>query len=324
MTGARRLEKPGNVRWEITVKPSSDDDVTIVLPATTDCAATGAICTDDDRMLSTEVTLTVQGSEDEVVQTPPQNSPATGRPTISGTAQVDETLTADKSGIADADGLDNSTFTYQWLADNADIVGATGASYTLTDSEEGKAIKARVSFTDDAGNDESLTSDATQSVAARPLGLAGFDAGDGQDVLTSALIRVGDRGRKNNGNQDRAWYATETPAWHASGELRDGSLSWNDMTLTRVAYFPDNGEFRFNEADSVHIGDSFATGGVNRELMVWVQTETETVSFRAKDHIANSGSGWINFEAPSSIRSVLRGVSRGDLIIIAVSAQETP
>ena len=35
------------------------------------------------------------------------NSPATGAPTISGTAQVGETLTADKSGIADADGLSN-------------------------------------------------------------------------------------------------------------------------------------------------------------------------------------------------------------------------
>ena len=34
----------------------------------------------------------------------PANTPATGAPTISGTAQVGETLTADTSGIADADG----------------------------------------------------------------------------------------------------------------------------------------------------------------------------------------------------------------------------
>ena len=44
------------------------------------------------------------------------NTPATGQPTISGTAQVGETLTADVSSIADEDGLDNATFTYQWLA----------------------------------------------------------------------------------------------------------------------------------------------------------------------------------------------------------------
>ena len=88
----------------------------------------------------------------------PDNSPATGAPTISGTARVGETLTANTSGIADADGLSNVQYEYQWLADDADISGATNATYTLADSDEGKAIKVRVSFTDDAGNEETLTS----------------------------------------------------------------------------------------------------------------------------------------------------------------------
>ena len=92
------------------------------------------------------------------------NSPATGDPTISGTTQVDETLTADISPIADGDGLDNVTFTYQWMADDTNIQGATNSTYTLADSDEGKAIKVKVSFTDDAGNDETLTSAATAAV----------------------------------------------------------------------------------------------------------------------------------------------------------------
>ena len=96
------------------------------------------------------------------------NSPATGAPTISGTAQVGETLTADTTGIADTDGLDNVSFSYQWLADDADIAGATGSTYTPVDGDEGKAIKVQVSFTDDAGNDETLTSPATDAVAAAP------------------------------------------------------------------------------------------------------------------------------------------------------------
>ena len=96
------------------------------------------------------------------------NSPATGAPSISGTAQVGEALTADTSGIADADGLTNASFTYQWLADDTEIAGATGLTYTLTDSDEGKAIKVQVSFTDDAGNDETLTSAATDAVASAP------------------------------------------------------------------------------------------------------------------------------------------------------------
>ena len=96
------------------------------------------------------------------------NSPATGAPTITGTAQVGETLTASTSGISDADGLANATFAYQWLADDADVSGATGASYTLAAADEGKAVKVRVSFTDDAGHDETLTSAATTAVAPKP------------------------------------------------------------------------------------------------------------------------------------------------------------
>ena len=100
----------------------------------------------------------------------PVNSPATGEPTISGTAQVGETLTANTSGIADADGLDNATFARQWLADNSEIKAATNATYTLGDAEEGKAIKVQVSFADDAGNAESLTSAASETVKAAELG----------------------------------------------------------------------------------------------------------------------------------------------------------
>ena len=97
------------------------------------------------------------------------NTPATGVPTISGTVQAGETLTADTSGIADVDGLDNVTYGYQWLADDADIVGATDAAYTLSDDDVGKVVKVSVSFTDDAADEETLTSAATGAVAAAPV-----------------------------------------------------------------------------------------------------------------------------------------------------------
>ena len=58
---ARRLEPGKNVKWEITVQPSSNADVTIVLPITTDCTAQGAICTSDGRKLSSRVELTISG-----------------------------------------------------------------------------------------------------------------------------------------------------------------------------------------------------------------------------------------------------------------------
>ena len=103
----------------------------------------------------------------ETAEDPP-NSPATGAPTISGTARVGEALNADKSGITDEDGLDNAIFSYQWIAGGKDIDGATGSSYTLTEDEEDLTIQVRVSFTDDADNEETLTSVATSAVAPRP------------------------------------------------------------------------------------------------------------------------------------------------------------
>ena len=43
------------------------------------------------------------------------NTPATGAPTITGTAQVGQTLTAGTTAIMDADGLTSVSYTYQWI-----------------------------------------------------------------------------------------------------------------------------------------------------------------------------------------------------------------
>ena len=92
------------------------------------------------------------------------NVPATGQPTVTGTARVGEMLTASASDIADDDGLTNATFAWQWIADDADIAGATEATYTLTSAEEGKTVKVRATFTDDRDTEETVLSDATAAV----------------------------------------------------------------------------------------------------------------------------------------------------------------
>ena len=158
VTYVRRLEPGKNVRWEITITPGSSAAVAIALNATTDCSAQGAICTEDGGKLTGGLLLVVPGP----------NTPATGAPTITGVAQVGKTLTADTTGISDADSLDNATFAYQWLADDAEINGATASTHTIADEDAGKAIRVRVSFADDAGNDEELTSAVTSAVAAVP------------------------------------------------------------------------------------------------------------------------------------------------------------
>ena len=101
-----------------------------------------------------------------------------------------ESLTASTSGIFDADGLANATFTYKWLADDADIRGATTSSYTVVAADAGKAIKVTVSFTDDEGNEESVTSAATAAVTQPPLTATVHDvpsSHDGSTVFTFEL-----------------------------------------------------------------------------------------------------------------------------------------
>ena len=58
---AQRTDKPSNIPWRITVKPQGNGDVTIELPATTDCDAVGAICAGDGRKLSNSLNFTVSG-----------------------------------------------------------------------------------------------------------------------------------------------------------------------------------------------------------------------------------------------------------------------
>ena len=163
---AKRKEQGSNRTWTITVEPEGNGAISLTLPVTTDCDADGAICTSDGKKLSAGVQVTVPGPEQQGQE--PQNSPATGAPTIDGTAQVGETLTASTSDIADQDGLTNVSFEYQWLAGGSDIDGATGSSHTLTASEQGQTVQVRVSFTDDRNNAETLTSIATAAVAAAP------------------------------------------------------------------------------------------------------------------------------------------------------------
>ena len=56
---AQRREQGSNLGWTITVEPDDDEPVTIRLPETTDCDASGAICTDDGRPLSHSLSATV-------------------------------------------------------------------------------------------------------------------------------------------------------------------------------------------------------------------------------------------------------------------------
>ena len=132
---------------------------------------------------------------DAVAAAPQPDRPATGQPTITGTARVGETLTADTTGITDDDGLINATYSYQWVANDGttgtDISGETDATYTLAADDEGKTIKVRVIVTDDAGNETTLTSAATEAVSPAVQQQTANNPATGAPAITGT-VQVGE------------------------------------------------------------------------------------------------------------------------------------
>ena len=92
----------------------------------------------------------------------------TGAPVISGTAKLEQTLTASISGILDPDGTTKAdagdagyAYTYQWervdedgVSNPVEITGATESAYTVGIDDVGSRLRVKVSFSDDAGYDE--------------------------------------------------------------------------------------------------------------------------------------------------------------------------
>ena len=205
-------------RWAVTIRPDSQGAITVVLPKGRYCESThsnatqsanlvpGAPCAAENRQLSNQPEATISGPSS---QQQAANSPATGAPGIDGSPRAGETLTATTSAVADQDGMTGAVFTYQWIrhdlatATDTDIEGATGSTYTVTAADEGKGFKVRVNFTDDAGNEESVTSYAlvaspaptrTREPANSPA--TGAPALDGSAVvgktLTATTTGIGD------------------------------------------------------------------------------------------------------------------------------------
>ena len=189
MYGSVRMFGPGSVTIYARAKHGEDRYSAWTNPA-------GLYCTEDPLPFTEELKQTMLGgstiatrvasvsarqsgslrSATQQEDTAEENVPATGRPVIVGDPNQGETLTVSTGDIIDADGMENSAFLYRWFrfdgTDNGPIADATSSTLALTGDHVGDAITVEVSFTDDLGNDETVTSDSVLVETVEPL--AGF------------------------------------------------------------------------------------------------------------------------------------------------------
>ena len=229
--------------------------------------------TDDDGYSET-LTSSATGAVSQ-----PPNQPATGQPTITGTAQVGETLTADTSGITDGNGLSNPQYAYQWIGTSGgtdtDISGATGSTYALTTSELAHTIKVRVSFTDDDGYSETLTSNATGTVNRPPNQTA-----SGQPTITGT-VKVGETlTADTSGISDGNGLSTPqyTYQWLHSVDGTDTDIS-GATESSYVITSDDAGKsfkFRVSFADDDGHSETLTSAATDTLLVTQQQSEADT------------------------------------------------
>jgi len=152
------------------------------------------------------------------------NDVPVGVPTITGTVTEDQILTADTSGISDADGL--GAFGYQWLRGGVAIGGATASTYTLGDADVGSQISVRANYTDGQGTTESVSSATTGPVVNindAPIGSANTVT-TLQD--TAYVFSAGDFGFSDlNDNPANSLLAVRIAALPATGTLTDNGVA---------------------------------------------------------------------------------------------------
>ena len=212
-------------------------------------------------------TYTIEVEEVPSMQNQRANSPATGGPGITGTVQAGETLTATTDGIEDEDGLTGSVFAYQWVRSGADIEGAASSTYTVTGDDEGKPIQVRVTFTDDAGNAESLTSYAKLSAPpliipdeeTPPKSTAPREAREAQGAQEAAetplTAAIHDAPESHDGQEDFTFEL------RFSEELKEG---FSDVTLRDHAFTVTGGEV----AGARQLDGGSATPNIRWEITV--------------------------------------------------------
>ena len=268
-----------------------------------DTAQTVTVPTVEDTVHEADSTVTLTLTADaayslgtataDVVVEDDDNAAPTGAPTIDDTTPVvGETLTADPSGIVDADGLTGAAYTYRWLRvapGGTETQVGTGQSYTVAASDVGATLKVAVSFTDDDGTDETVESAETATVTPMPMvavARVASPVAEGED----AQFRV-TRTVSTTGALTVHYSVSETGAMVASGEEGAQSVAFGDGDTAQTVTVPTVG-------DTVHEADSTVTLTLTANAAYSLGTATADVVVEDDDNAAPTGAPMIDDTTP--------------------------
>ena len=216
-----------------------------------------------------------------------------GAPTISGAVAANETLTADISDIRDDNGLENVTFSYQWIlvvdTTETEISGANTASYTIPAADASKSFKVRVSYTDNGGGSEQIESQtiAPQSAATGLPSVAGTPQVG--LALTADISAIADA---NGLPTDPTAYSYQ---WVLVDNNVDSDISW----AIGPAYHPSSAEVgkAFKVKVSFTDRHGYSEGPITSAASNVVQADSaEKILWRATMKAGSGGIDYFGYE----------------------------
>ena len=235
---AQRQRQGSNLAWNITVEPASaNDTVTITLPETTDCGASGAICTEDGRPLSHSLSSVVAGAVSTPAVSVSDASAAEGDAvafTVSLSATSSQQVTVDyatSDGTA-ASGTDftaqsgtltfaaNETSKTVSVATTDDSADEGDETFTLALSSPANATLGDATATGTINDDDSSATPLTASFSNMPASHTGAEFTFG--LAFSEEVEVGYVTLR-----DTAFAVTGGEVRRAQRQQQGSNLAWN-------------------------------------------------------------------------------------------------
>ena len=229
--GVRRMDPPSNVKWVITVSPSGDAEVEIMLPGNRECNVSGAVCTADSRKLSGSIEATVAGPAPPEVTGSGPFTVAEGGTTVGTLTATDEDTAAADLAWSITGGADSAKFAIT----SAGALAFAGAKdfESPDDADTDGSYEVTVHVSDGERSD---TADVTVTLSNRneaPTANAGEDQEGVEEGATVTLSGTGtdpDAGAKSSQTLDSpsplVCATDEGPRSHSVVLTRD-SLSSN-------------------------------------------------------------------------------------------------